>query len=175
MSRRWTLYNRLNQDKEDGIRKLLGDLEYEVMARMWQRGEATVRDIATDLQVNRQIAYTTVMTVMGNLAEKGLLTRSSLDRKTHLYRVALTREEFLERASRQMVDRMVEDFGDLALVRFIETVEQVDPERFEQLLKRVDELRSQQPYNSEHSESSDQSQGPRPGDPEQTGPSAQRG
>ncbi len=184
MPQRWTLYNRLNQDKEGGLQKLLGELELEIMERMWEReqhgpGEepaepsgATVRDIATELQATRQIAYTTVMTVMGNLAEKGLLTRTALDKKTHLYRVALSREEFLDRASRRMVDRMVEDFGDVALARFIETVEQVDPERFEQLLRHVEELRSQQPHDSHQSQ---QPQQPQPEDPEQAGQSAQRG
>ena len=153
MPQRWTLYNRLKQTRTDNLHKLLGDLEVEIMERMWQReaeaGEAsgeqaqvTVREIATDLQKSRQIAYTTVMTVMGNLAEKGLLERRSLDRKTHLYRVALSREEYLERASRQMVDTLVEDFGELAIAQFVEVVEQVDPELLERLLARAAEVKA---------------------------------
>ena len=142
MPRRWLLYNRLNSSERDSLRKLLGELEIEVMEVMWQRAEdCTVRDVATALQQNqereRPTAYTTVMTVMTHLTEKGLLTRFPLDKKTHIYKVALTREEFLARSSQRMVDTLVADFGDLALAQFIEAVEQVDPERLEKLLKQL--------------------------------------
>jgi len=54
----------------------LGDLEAQVMRRIWARGEpATVRDIVGDLRRERPIAYTTVMTVMDNLRKKGWLRR----------------------------------------------------------------------------------------------------
>ena len=49
----------------------LGDLEAQVMRRIWVRGEpVTVRDIVSDLRLERPIAYTTVMTVMDNLRKK---------------------------------------------------------------------------------------------------------
>ena len=54
----------------------LGDLEAQVMHRIWARHEpVTVRDILGDLQRERPIAYTTVMTVMENLYHKGWLER----------------------------------------------------------------------------------------------------
>lgn len=54
----------------------LGELETQVMQRIWARGEAvTVRDIVSDLERDRPIAYTTVMTVMDNLRKKGWLRR----------------------------------------------------------------------------------------------------
>jgi len=54
----------------------LGDLEAQVMQRIWARSEAvTVRDIVGDLERDRPIAYTTVMTVMDNLHKKGWLRR----------------------------------------------------------------------------------------------------
>ena len=50
----------------------LGDLEVQVMRRTWaRRGPVTVRDVLGDLQRDRNIAYTTVMTVMGNVEKKG--------------------------------------------------------------------------------------------------------
>ncbi len=99
MPRRWLPYNRMAQSGDYRLHKLLGGLEAEVMERMWLRNEATVRDIAKELQQKRPLAYTTVMTVMGHLADKGLLTRRARDKKTHIYRVTLTRDEFLARSS----------------------------------------------------------------------------
>lgn len=141
MPRRWLHHNRMAQSQSTGLQKLLGELEVQVMEHMWilgEQGEATVRDVATALQQDRQVAYTTVMTVMGHLADKGLLTRSALDGKTHIYRVALTRDEFLSRSSRQMVNTMVEDFGDLALAQFLAAVERVDPDKLQRLRQVLD-------------------------------------
>jgi predicted transcriptional regulator len=82
---------------------------------------------------------------MVHLAEKGLLTRRPLDKKTHLYRVALSKEEFLARSSQQIVNTLIEDFGDVALAQFLEAVEQSDPKRLAQLRTRLSELKSQSP------------------------------
>ncbi len=142
MPRRWSLYDRMSREGSHSLSKLLGDLEIEIMEHMWRREEATVRDITTDIQEARPVAYTTVMTVMGHLTDKGLLTRTPLDNKTHIYRVALTREKFLARESQKMVDTLVADFGDLALAQFLEALEaaeQVDARHMEQLRTLVDE------------------------------------
>lgn len=53
-----------------------GELEAAVMQCLWHRGEpATVREVLQDLTSSRSLAYTTVMTVMGNLHRKGQLQR----------------------------------------------------------------------------------------------------
>lgn len=140
MARRWLPYNRINHAEPSNLHKLLGESEVEVMTYIWQLApdsKVTVRDVADALQKERSVAYTTVMTVMNHLTDKGLLSRTALDKKTYLYRVALSREGFLARSSQQIVDTLVADFGDLALAQFVEAVEQVDPERLQALLKQV--------------------------------------
>ena len=53
-----------------------GELEAVIMDRLWDRGQpALVREIVEDLREDRAPAYTTVMTVMGNLHRKGWLRR----------------------------------------------------------------------------------------------------
>lgn len=51
-----------------------GGTEMEVLQHVWALGEATVRDVHDRIRHDRKVAYTTVMTVMKNLAEKGILT-----------------------------------------------------------------------------------------------------
>ncbi len=78
---------------------------------------------------------------MRHLAAKGLHTRKPLDKKTHIYNVALTREEFLTRESQKMVNALVADFGDLALAQFpeaLEAAEQVDAQHIEHLRSLVE-------------------------------------
>ncbi len=72
----------------------LGHLEATVIAEVW-RAEVpvTVRAVLESLQQDRQLAYTTVMTVMDNLYSKGLLTRERSGR-AYVYRAARPREEY---------------------------------------------------------------------------------
>ena len=59
----------------------LGDLERAVMERLWAWGRpVTVREVVEDLQRERRVAYTTIMTVMANLERKGVLARSLVGR-----------------------------------------------------------------------------------------------
>lgn len=79
----------------------LGDLEAQVMRRIWARGQpVTVRDIVGDLQRERPIAYTTVMTVMDNLRKKGWLRRQA-DGRAYRYETVVTGEEYSAGVMRQ--------------------------------------------------------------------------
>ncbi len=116
----------------------MGSLELEVMGFMWQAGEATVRQVAGAINRRRPIAYTTVMTVMGHLVDKGLLART-LEGKRYRYLVVRGRDEFLRETSRSMARSLVEDFGDLAIAGFLGEINQVDADRLKQLRNLVQE------------------------------------
>jgi len=51
----------------------LGETEMEVLHHVWDLGEATVKEVRKRILESREVAYTTIMTVMKNLAEKGYL------------------------------------------------------------------------------------------------------
>lgn len=103
----------------------MGPLEAAVMDRLWARGKATVREIVDDLGRTRSLAYTTVMTIMTRLHEKGLLVRDR-DGKGYVYRPAFSREEHRARLSRELVKGLVDEFGDVALAHFAAELEDVD-------------------------------------------------
>ncbi|OUC96391.1 BlaI/MecI/CopY family transcriptional regulator [Streptosporangium minutum] len=72
----------------------LGDLESVIMDRLWSyRRPASVRDVLEDLRREREIAYTTVMTVMDKLHTKGLLRREPVGR-AYIYRTVATKEAY---------------------------------------------------------------------------------
>jgi predicted transcriptional regulator len=72
----------------------LGDLESAIMDRMWAyRQPASVRDVLEDLRRDRQIAYTTVMTVMDKLHKKGLLGREAVNR-AYVYKAVATKAAY---------------------------------------------------------------------------------
>jgi len=51
----------------------LGETEMEVLHHVWRLKEASVKDVRKRILENREVAYTTIMTVMKNLADKGYL------------------------------------------------------------------------------------------------------
>ncbi|WP_328763335.1 BlaI/MecI/CopY family transcriptional regulator [Streptomyces sp. NBC_00272] len=72
----------------------LGELEDAVMTRVWQWNRpVTVREVLEDLQQERSIAYTTVMTVMDNLHQKGWVRREA-EGRAYRYTAVSTRAAY---------------------------------------------------------------------------------
>jgi predicted transcriptional regulator len=81
-----------------GIRKVLGDLEAEIMELVWARpvGQGTtVREIFEMLYERRRLAYTTVMNTVARLARKHLLRVAKDVRPTSIIRRSRRRSSFL--------------------------------------------------------------------------------
>lgn len=75
------------------------------MSALWPLGEGTVRDIHQRLCVARPRAYTTILTIMDRLAQKGIVTRQKVGR-AYRYHPSLTREE----ARLKAVEKVVSGF-----------------------------------------------------------------
>ncbi|MEU9113329.1 BlaI/MecI/CopY family transcriptional regulator [Streptomyces sp. NPDC048483] len=72
----------------------LGDLEDAVMTRVWEWNRpVTVREVLEDLQKERSIAYTTVMTVLDNLHQKGWVRREA-EGRAYRYEAVSTRAAY---------------------------------------------------------------------------------
>lgn len=112
---------------QPGLRKLLGDLEAAIMEVVWNHplgARLTVRDVYESLRETRDPAYTTVMTVMGNLAKKGVLGVEKSGTAYH-YFAPLSREAFTEKAIGEIVDGLMDDFALPALAHFARAVDDV--------------------------------------------------
>lgn len=126
-------YIHLSNRAGQGAEKLLGELELEVMRVIWVCKRATVRAVLEVLTTKRPLAYTTVMTIMNRLAEKGLLAVDKQG-KTHFYRAQHTQEEFEAEAVGKVVDSLIADFGsEFAIHQFVERLSAADPEQLRRL------------------------------------------
>lgn len=112
----------------DPVARYLGELQAEVMEVFWSRSDATVREVVNELNTRRDLAYTTVLTLVSRLWSRGLLAREPEGRGFR-YRPAKTRDEFLGELSDELIDRLIADFGDLAVARLGERLDGLDPER----------------------------------------------
>ncbi|HUR01199.1 MAG TPA: BlaI/MecI/CopY family transcriptional regulator [Nonomuraea sp.] len=96
----------------------LGELESTIMDRMWSyRRPASVREVLEDLRGEREIAYTTVMTVMDKLHTKGLLKRKPVGR-AYVYEPIASKEAY----TADLMRRALAGSGNQAatLVHFLE-------------------------------------------------------
>ena len=79
-------------------------LELEILKVVWQREQATVREVYLDLAQTRKIAYTTVLTMMGILEQKGHLTKEAGER-ANVYRAAQPRESVVRNMVNEFIAR----------------------------------------------------------------------
>ena len=116
---------------------LLGDLESEIMNVVWQSHEPVSVQFVTDvLKLKRKIAYTTVMTVMSRLAEKGLLKRKEKGR-AFLYHANVSKQAFLTRMTKQILKNFVTYFGEDSAAHFVEELEKLPIDRKYKMFKKL--------------------------------------
>ncbi len=112
-----------------------GETEMEILQVVWELGEASVADVHARLGGDR--AYTTVMTVMRNLADKGYLTFRKQGRM-YVYRPAVPPEEFKSDLLKRLVDKV---FGSpLELVQTLVRQESLGPDELAELQRLIDKL-----------------------------------
>jgi predicted transcriptional regulator len=117
--------------------EVLGPLEAEIMEVVWARGEVTVRDVHDALKARRPIAYTTVMTTLGRLADKDFATKVQAQ-PAHRYLPQVTREEYARSTVKSVVDWLVSHFPDPAVAYFVDRVEKQDERVIERLREAIE-------------------------------------
>jgi len=92
--------------------QILGPLERRVMAQLWARGAQTVGQVlaALNARADRPLAYTTVMTVLVRLHEKGFVIREKHGRRFR-YAAAVDEASVAVQAGRRELRRLIERYG----------------------------------------------------------------
>jgi predicted transcriptional regulator len=117
----------------DQLEKLLGPLEAEVTRAVWTLGDGvTVGELRGHLNAERRqpLAYTTVMTVMSRLVDKGALARERAGR-AYRYRAVVFDPAALA------VRKVLSDFGDAAVAHFVEEA-RTDPKTIKRLRRLLE-------------------------------------
>ncbi|HVM36271.1 MAG TPA: BlaI/MecI/CopY family transcriptional regulator [Actinomycetota bacterium] len=122
---------------------VLGPLEAEIMEVVWRTGEVTVRDVHRALNRQRKIAYTTVMTTLGRLADKGLLRRIE-STPAHHYSALVSRDEYARSTVESVVDWLVSHFPEPAVSYFIDRVEREDEDVIDRLRDAIEQRKTQE-------------------------------
>lgn len=110
-----------------------GELERQIMNLLWRRGPMTVRQVLASLQSHRHVAYTTVMTVMNRLVDQACLNRQPLANGAFRYQPTSSREQVAAAATKRSLASLVQQYGDVALVQFLDQLDQIPSHKLQQL------------------------------------------
>ena len=103
--------------KKDPDSIILTRQELQIMKVVWELGAASVRDVCQTLSRQKQTAYTTILTLMGILEDKGVLAHTRSGR-AYIYRPLLSREQ----ATRNQISDLVARLFDGRPEKLIESV-----------------------------------------------------
>lgn len=118
------------------VENVLGPLGSAVMRVVWEHGEVTVGTVTDVLNTTsaRRHAYTTVMTVMSRLHERGMLSRVKRGRG-FVYTSTGAEDELLSSMSGRAVDQVLARYGTAAMRHFAARLGEIDPELRSELVK----------------------------------------
>jgi BlaI family transcriptional regulator, penicillinase repressor len=122
-----------------GKKNVLTDQELEIMKIVWQRESATVRDVYEELLKTRKVAYTTIMTMMGILEQKGRLSKTSRDR-AYLYTPTEPQGEVVGSMVHEFVKRVFDGSAKPLLVHLVEK-QKISSKELDEISKLVKKQR----------------------------------
>lgn len=119
----------------------IGVAELEVLKALWDHGPQTVREVLTVLhRLGRQVAYTTVQTMLTRLEKKGFV-RSRKDGVAHIFRAAITRERITQSRLRALLAQLYDGAAGPLVLHLVRN-EQLSAEELRQLQKLIESLDS---------------------------------
>ncbi len=112
------------------------DLEYAVLARLWELGSASVRELHEKIGVPQELVYTTTAKVVDRLREKGLIQRQRKG-AAFLYQPRVARDEVERARARNALTRLLGSTPRAAVATLVEAVDDIDPTLLTELEQAV--------------------------------------
>lgn len=116
----------------------IGETEMEVLHHVWNLKEASVADVRDRILKDRNVAYTTIMTVMKNLANKGYL-KYKKEGASYIYSAAIQPDSVRYNLIERLVDKVFHG-SPKDLVQTLVKNEQLTPEEREQIRAMIDDM-----------------------------------
>lgn len=127
-------------------KKPLTPLELEIMNVLWAGGEANVQTVQAALP--RELAYTTVQTMLNILERKGRVKRTKRER-AYFYKPVVSRDQVAQKAVRDMVQRLFGGSPESLVMSLLESRD-LTPEKLDRLRRMVGEARPKEGREDRH-------------------------
>ena len=133
------------KSEEIGINGLnsISNLEADIMKIVWERKKVTVREVheymlRKEIENKKEgfIPYTTVMSTMTTLAEKGLLKQDKSS-KTYIYSAAVDNKELSKSIIKSVAEKLLEESSSKMISHFLSDPSKISAEGIKSLLKEI--------------------------------------
>ena len=118
--------------------KSLGELEQQIMDILWECKSCSARDILIILKKNRNLAYTTVATILQRLYDKGLLKRIE-NKSGYIYSPKVTKESYSKNIAQTFLKKFISSFGNTAIASFAESIDKLPEKKRKYFVKMLEE------------------------------------
>ena len=115
----------------------LTDAELRLMEVLWEKGAATVSEVVDAVTAQAPLAYSTVLTTLRILENKGYL-RHKKEGRAFVYRPVVAREKAQESAIKHVLRRFFEDSPELLVLNLVER-KKITADHLNRLRKRIEE------------------------------------
>ncbi|MCY9659478.1 BlaI/MecI/CopY family transcriptional regulator [Paenibacillus chondroitinus] len=132
------------QVQEKGLYRFLGSLEVQIMEIMWMVDKVSIKDVQELLSEVTPYSFTTIMTVMNRLYDKGLLEKKTLGKgrtKSTLFRALSTKDDFLAEQTRDVTRGLMDEFEDYVVTHFIDAMDEADPSLIQKLEQKLEAIK----------------------------------
>jgi len=117
--------------------KALSELEQEVMNVVWEINTCSVRAVLKRISKKKNLAYTTIATILQRLYEKGLVVRNNKDFVVH-YSPKVSKEAYGKSIAGSFLTTFFQSFGDTAIASFAESIVELSKEKKDYFLKLLE-------------------------------------
>lgn len=137
--------------KKNGHGKVLGHLEQDILVALWKRGESSGREIYNE--VSRDIALTTVLTVVERLVVKGLVEKIR-GQEVNLFRCAYTKEELAKKFSDEVFRSILDISASAASAAFVNILADIHPIELDRLSSLIESKKRELGFSGKNADAS---------------------
>lgn len=137
------------KSQKTGITRVnsISDLETEIMNIIWNKGEATVREVH-EIMLKKEmgkkdfgfIPYATVMSTMTTLAEKGLLKQDK-SKKTFVYSAAMDNKSLSRNIMESVAEKLLDKSSKELIFKFLSYTSEIPQEKIIDLLDEIEKIK----------------------------------
>lgn len=115
--------------------------ELDILKILWERGEATVREVHEELSKSKDAGYTTTLKLMQIMHEKGMVARDESS-KTHKYSPLLSQEKTQQQFMGRMIDTLFQGSSSQLVMQALGN-HKTSPEELDEIQRLLDQLKKQ--------------------------------
>lgn len=123
--------------------RILGHLEQDILDILWSKKEVSSKEIFINIKYERNIALTTVFTVLERLVKRGLVEK--VKRNHYIFRPTITKAEFARKVSYEIFKEIFKKSADEATESFVDVLADINPLELDRL-KTVIERKKKEGY-----------------------------